>query len=54
MRRGYDLTTAFSIASVGIADGHTETDNTDKVTSELISTGEANEDDVSQVIYKEK
>ena len=29
MRKGYDLTTAFSIASVGIADGHTKIDNTD-------------------------
>ena len=51
MRRGYHLTTAFSIASVGIADGHTETDNTDKVSCELISTDEADKDNVSQVIY---
>ena len=54
MRRGYDLTSAFSIASVGITDGHAETDNTDKVSSELILTDEADEDDVSQVIYKER
>ena len=54
MRRGYDLTTAFSIASVGIADGHAETDNTDKVSNELISTDEADKDDVSQVIYKKR
>ena len=33
MRKGYGLTTAFSIASVGIANGHTDTDNTDKVSS---------------------
>ena len=52
IRRGYDLTTAFFIVRVGIADGHTETDNTDKVSSELISTDEANDDDVSQVLYK--
>ena len=54
MKRGYDLTTAFSIASVGTADSLTETYNTDRVSSELISTDEADEEDVSQVKYKEK
>ena len=31
-----------------------ETDNNDKISSELISTDEADEDDVIQVIYKER
>ena len=54
VRRGYDLITAFAIASIKVIDGHIKTKNTDEEISELISTDKADKNDVSQVFYKEK